>query len=151
MLSPRTSTSFCVRSGIIPNMKHGRAISWLGPVTAVAGLVTYFTLAVRVPSLRDSAWLNLTLVAAGLGLSFASLVRRRTAWRWIGLTLSAVCAVLLATYVFALSSSLPPESFAVPVGAQAPPLDLPDTSGRMVSLADLPDHRTLVVFYRGFW
>ena len=118
---------------------------------AVIGLVTYFTIAVQIPSLRDSAWLNLTLVAGGLGLSIAALVHRRTIWRWSGFALSAVCAVLLASYVFALSSSLPSATFAVPVGAQAPPLALPDTAGRIVSLADLADQRTLVVFYRGFW
>lgn len=132
-------------------MNDGRGLSWAGAITAVTGLVTYFTLAVRVPSLRDSAWLNLALVVAGLGLSVASVIRRRTAWRWIGLALSAACAVLLTSYVFALSSGLPSPSFAVPVGAQAPPLELPDTSGRVVSLADLADQRTLVVFYRGFW
>ncbi len=123
-------------------------MAWIGPVTAVAGLVSYFTLAVRVPSLRDSAWLNLALVAAGVGVSVAALVRRRTAWRVLGLTLSAACTVLLSTYVFALSSGIPSASFAVPVGAQAPPLELPDTSGHPISLAG---RRTLVVFYRGFW
>lgn len=126
-------------------------MAWIGPVVAVAGLATYFTLAVQVPALRDSAWLNLVLVAVGVGLSIASLVRGRTVWRWIGLTLSAGCAFLLATYVFSLSSTLPSAGLAVPVGADAPPLSLPDTSGRLVSLADLADQRTLVVFYRGFW
>jgi hypothetical protein len=132
-------------------MRIDRMMAWIGPVVAVAGLATYFTLAVRVPALRDSAWLNLVLVAVGVGLSIASLVRGRTVWRWIGLTLSAGCAFLLATYVFSLSSTLPSASLAVPVGVDAPPLSLPDTSGRLVSLEGLTDQRTLVVFYRGFW
>lgn len=126
-------------------------MAWSGPLVAVAGLVSYFTLAVRVPVLRDTAGLNLALVAAGLALSIVSLVQRRTVWRWIGLTLSTMCAVLFGTYVFSLSSSLPSAKLAVPVGADAPPLELPDTSGRLVSLDDFADQHTLVVFYRGFW
>ncbi len=90
-------------------------------------------------------------MVAGLGLSVTSVVRRSSTWRWIGLALSAACAVLLTSYVFGLSSDLPSASLAVPVGAHAPPLELPDASGRIVALADLDDQRTLVVFYRGFW
>ena len=134
-----------------PDMTHRSHLSWIGPLVAVVGLVTYFTVAVKIPNLRDTAWLNLALVVFGLGLSIAALLHRRTVWRWIGLTLSATCAVLLGSYVFALSSSMPSADFAIPVGAEAPELALPDTSDRIVSLADLRDRRTLVVFYRGFW
>jgi hypothetical protein len=132
-------------------MQRRKLLAWLGPVLAVTGLVTYFTLAVRVPDLRDTAWLNLVMVGVGLAMSIAALVERRNLWRWIGLTLSAMSTVLLASYVFALSSDVPSATLAVPVGVQAPPLVLPDATGDLFSLADGSDQRTLVIFYRGFW
>ena len=43
--------------------------AWLGPLLSVFGLMSYFTLAVQWPSLRDTGWLNLVLVVLGTGLA----------------------------------------------------------------------------------
>lgn len=124
--------------------------AWIGPLLAVVGLVSYFTVFVRFAWTRDTAAVNLALVVIGLGLSLWAVSRRRS-WRtWLGLTASAVCATLLASYVYGLSSDVPAADLAVPVGAQAPPLVLPDHTGAEFDLA-AQSGRTLVVFYRGFW
>ncbi len=138
----------------MPPTDHPRRLrlaAWLGPVVALVGLVTYFTLAVRVPFLRDTAIVNLALVLVGLGLSVWALWARRGFWRVTGTVLSLLFAGLLSFYVFSLSASLPDTAGVVAVGETAPPLSLSDHEGRVVSLADMAGSGVVVVFYRGFW
>lgn len=125
--------------------------AWIGPVVALVGLVSYFAFAVRVPDLRDSAAINVALVGIGVGVAALAVLRRRNWKSWLGLGGAAVFAALLLGYVFVLSKQLPVSELAPPVGSSAPPLALPDQSGRTVDLAALSDRRVLVVFYRGFW
>jgi len=125
--------------------------AWIGPLVALIGLVSYFALAVKVPALRDSAALNLALVAAGVIIA-AWGVLRRPGWRsWLGLGGAVASAVLLAGYVLVLSKQMPVADAAPLVGSPAPPLVLPDQSGRIVDLAGFADRRVVVLFYRGFW
>jgi hypothetical protein len=131
-------------------MKIQSHIGWMGPLVAVIGLLSYFTLAVKVPSLRDTAWLNLLLVTAGLALSVLALVRARSWSRWAGVAVSGLAVVALFGYVFGLSATVPDSAGAVAVGDSAPPLSLPDQNGQLADLGDLPG-RVVVVFYRGFW
>ncbi len=125
--------------------------AWIGPLVALTGLITYFTVAVRFPDLRDSATANLVLVVAGTVIATWGLLRRRNWKSWIGFGAAAFFAFLLFAYVFVLSSELPSADNAVAVGSAAPPLELPDQTGRMVSLGAFRGERVLVVFYRGFW
>jgi peptidoglycan/LPS O-acetylase OafA/YrhL len=125
--------------------------AWVGPLIALTGLVTYFTVAVRFPDLRDSAIVNLVLVIGGAAIAAWGLLRRRNWKSWIGFGAAAFFASLLCAYVFVLSNQLPSANYAVAVGAAAPPLELPDQTGRVVSLEDFRGERVLVVFYRGFW
>jgi len=125
--------------------------AWVGPLVALTGLITYFTVAVRFPDLRDSAIVNLVLVIGGAVIAAWGLLRRRNWKSWIGFGAAAFFASLLCAYVFVLSSQLPPSDNAVAVGAAAPPLELPDQTGRVVSLEDFRGERVVVVFYRGFW
>jgi hypothetical protein len=127
---------------------HG---AWIGPLIAAIGLVTYFALAAKVPMLRDSAALNLLLVAAGVGIAVWALVKRRNWKSWAGLVGSLLPAALLVGYVFVLSNQMPEGNGAAAVGESAPKFVLPDQTGRMTSLADFEGRRVLVVFYRGFW
>jgi peroxiredoxin len=46
---------------------------------------------------------------------------------------------------------MPGTEGAAAVGSAAPPLRLPDQTGRIVDLDDFLDRRVVVVFYRGFW
>jgi len=125
--------------------------AWIGPLVALIGLVTYFTVAVRFPDLRDSAIVNLILVIGGTVIAGWGLLRRRNWKSWIGFGTAVFFASLLFGYVFLLSSQLPSADNAVAIGSAAPSLELPDHTGRVVSLAAFTGERVLVVFYLGFW
>jgi peptidoglycan/LPS O-acetylase OafA/YrhL len=125
--------------------------AWVGPLVALIGLVTYFAVAVRFPDLRDSALVNLALVVGGVAIAAWGLLRRRNWKSWIGFGGASLFAFLFCTYIFALTSQLPSPDTAPAVGAAAPPIELPDLTGRMLSLDDFNGQRVLVVFYRGYW
>jgi peptidoglycan/LPS O-acetylase OafA/YrhL len=125
--------------------------AWIGPLVALIGLVTYFTVAVRFPDLRDSAIVNLMLVIAGAGIAAWGLTRRRNWKSWIGLAAAVGLAALFSSYIFIYSRQLPPPDSAPSVGSPAPVLELPDQSGRLVSLDHFAGRRVVVIFYRGFW
>lgn len=121
-----------------------------GPVVAVVGLISYFTVFAGIPALRDVPWVNLPMVAAGLALSIWALTARRSVWRWLGAALSTVCAAALVGYVFVLSSMLPETSRVVAVDDRVADLELPDHTGTVTRIPVRSD-RTLLVFYRGHW
>jgi peptidoglycan/LPS O-acetylase OafA/YrhL len=125
--------------------------AWIGPVVSLTGLVTYFTVAVRFPDLRDSANINLVLAMGGVAIAAWGLLRRRNWKSWIGFGAAAFFAFLFCGYIFVLTSQLPSPATAPAVGAVAPPLELTDQTGRMLALDDLRGERVVVVFYRGFW
>jgi len=146
----KTSCGHVSRPMNASQIKRNHAV-WIGPLVALIGLITYFTVAVRFPDLRDSAIVNLVLVIGGTVIAGWGLLRRRNWKSWIGFGAAAFFASLLFGYVFVLSNQLPSADNAVAVGAAAPPLNLPDQMGRLVSLEDFRGERVLVVFYRGFW
>ena len=125
--------------------------AWIGPLFVLIGVFTYFSFAVRIPSLRDSAALNLVLVYAGLVIAAVALLRRRNWKSWLGLVAAGFFTALFSFYIFVFSSQLPSADTAAAVGSIAPPLELPDHTGRVASLENLRGGRVLVVFYRGFW
>jgi hypothetical protein len=136
---------------VTSDTKRRNHAAWVGPLIALVGLVTYFTHAVKVPALRDTAALNLLVVSIGVAVAAWGVARRHNWKSWISLLAAGALACLLFGYVFVLSSQLPRAETAPPVGSAAPPLELPDQTGRLVSLENFPDQRTVVVFYRGFW
>jgi len=125
--------------------------AWVGPLIVLVGLFTYFTVAVRFPDLRDSAIVNLLLVFGGVAIAALGLFRRRNWKSWIGFGVAGSFSLLFCWYIFVYSSQLPAPDTAPAVGAVAPPLELPDQSGRMLSLENFSGQRVLVVFYRGYW
>lgn len=135
------------------NAAHSKRVhaAWVGPLVVLIGLVTYFTVAVRFPDLRDSAIVNLLLVAGGTAIAAWGLVRRRTWKSWIGFGVASSFSLLFCWHIFVYSSQLPSPDTAPAVGVVAPPLKLPDLTGRVVSLDDFSGRRVLVVFYRGYW
>jgi hypothetical protein len=125
--------------------------AWIGPLVGLVGLFTYFTVAVRFPDLRDSAIANLSLVIAGAAIAAWGLFRRRNWKSWIGFGVASSLSLLFCWFIFVYSSQLPAPDTAPAVGAVAPTLELPDQSGRMLSLENFSGQRVLVVFYRGYW
>jgi hypothetical protein len=131
--------------------KKSNHAAWVGPLIGLIGLVTYFTVAVRFPNLRDSAIANLLLVIGGTAIAAWGLFLRRNWKSWIGFGVAGSISLLFCWYIFVYSSQLPDPDTAPTVGAVAPPLELPDQSGRMLSLENFRGQRVLVVFYRGYW
>lgn len=125
--------------------------AWIGPLVALAGFFSYFTLAVRHPDLRDSAVVNLALVLGGVAIAGWGVLRRRNWKSWIGFGTAAVIALFFGAYIFAFTNQLPSPDSAPAVGAAAPALELPDLTGRTMSLDGFRGERVLVVFYRGYW
>ena len=125
--------------------------AWIGPLFSIAGLISYFTLMVGIPDLRDSAAVNLCLVGLGVVIASWAVFRRRNWKSWVGLIAAAAPAALFVWYIFAYSQQIPGAPAAPAVGSQAPALELPDQNGRMIALADYAGRRVLVVFYRGYW
>lgn len=130
--------------------KRRNHAAWIGPLIALVGLVTYFSIASRFPDLRDSAVLNMLLVSIGVAVAAWGVLKRRNWKSWLGLLSAGAMAALLFGYVFVLSNQLPGTETAAAVGTAAPPLKLPDQTGRVVDIDDLGG-RVVVVFYRGFW
>ena len=124
---------------------------WIGAVTSLVGLVSYFTFFARFPGLRDVPKVNFALVLLGLGISAWGLLRRRSLWSIAGLAVSTASAGLLAFYVFVLSYGLPGTERVVRVGEPAPAFSLPDQDGRTTALDDYRGTNVVLVFYRGFW
>jgi hypothetical protein len=134
----------------------------LWPIAAAAcglfGLLSYFMVFVRFETLRDTAALNLALVAGAVAAGLRGLVlarRRGGAWRTLGagfgLFIAAASAGLLGAYVFELSSSLPEPTQVTLELSELPDLTLRDHDGREVALSSLRGNRALLVFYRGYW
>ena len=125
--------------------------AWIGAALSLVALLSYFTFFVRFPDLRDTAWVNLIMMAAGVGVSAWGLARRRSLWSIAGLAFSTLCALALNGYVFGLSHQLPNEEGVVAVGQQAPSFELHDQDRRIVDLGDYSGATVVLVFYRGFW
>lgn len=132
---------------------------WIGLTTAFVGFVSYFLVFARFPLLRDFPWVNLPLVVAGAALSALAVLR---AWREprvyrgkvlgvIGLALSLILALGLATYVFWLSYQLPEPTEKTLGLVEAPDFALASAAGGEVRLSDYRGRKVVLVFYRGFW
>jgi len=146
-------------------MLKRNAAAALGLVLGFLGVASYFAFVVPVlsprwPSLREAAWLNAALVAAGLLLSALGVRRargrrpthrgRRLAPLLAGVNLAV--AAFFAWYLLDFSGRMPDASATAPaVGAVAPDIALTDQRGAPLRLADLRGRNVLLVFYRGFW
>ncbi len=128
---------------------------WLGPLLALFGFLSYYTLFYRWPALRDLPWLNLAILGAAVTISWIGLGRARPRGGWrlaagvAGFGWSVFLTGLLSFYCFSYSYNLPDDDLALAVGAPAPAVTLLDHLGRETPLDD--GSRTLLVFYRGHW
>lgn len=143
----------------MPLNRRKNHLIWIGPLVTFAGGVSYFLVFARYPALRDFPWVNLPLVAIGVGLSGIGL-----AWAFIrpeifrgkvsgsiGLALSLGIAALFSVYIFSLSYRMPgPSEVSLSIAA-APDSALPDQRGRPVRLGDFRGRKVVLTFYRGHW
>ena len=131
---------------------------WLAPLIAFVGFVSYFTVFVQFPSLRDVPWVNLPSVILASGFAVWGLVSN---WSMIGngrrilhlggMLFAVGMAGLLLFYVFFLSYQMPGLSETTRQLEKAPNFTLSDANGEMVSLSDFRDKKVVLSFYRGFW
>ncbi len=130
---------------------------WLGPLVAVFGFLSYYTIFFWWPITRDFPWVNLILLAIGVTLSITGLRRAwpRGGWRAlagaVGTLVSVTVSGALVFYVFSLSYGLPDEALALGVGEAIPVVSLSDDTGIPVQLAAAAGERVILVFYRGHW
>jgi hypothetical protein len=138
-----------------PKLRNRAA--WLGPLVAVFGLLSYFTIFYRWPALRDFPWLNLLLLLGGIALSVVGLRKAWpvAGWRRIATAVGTIGSVgltgLFVWYCFFLSYSLPDETRALAVGQPVPEVVIEDHRGAEFDLARASDQRIVLVFYRGHW
>jgi hypothetical protein len=124
-----------------------------GVLLVVAGVVGYFAAVIylpQLPSIRNYAWPNWLLIAAGLAagvLAVRRLPRRWTPKVLLGAEVALAGLFAAMLYVF---SAVPPTGGPA-VGSPAPDFTLTDNRGDLVHLADLRGAPVLLVFYRGHW
>jgi hypothetical protein len=134
---------------------------WAGFLVVLAGLFSYPLLLIDYPITRDFPWLNLIMLAAGLVLLGAGLVRAyrmpdRYRGRIIGpvVTLLSLAGIFMFCYgLLVVARQLPPSPNAPRIGQKVPEFTLPDQDGKPVALAELlpASKATLLIFYRGYW
>ena len=130
---------------------------WIGPLVAVLGFASYWTLFARWPALSDFPSVNLAALSLGVTISAVGV---RRAWLGgalgrvgsaTGLALSTFLTAVLGWYCFSFSYGLPNEAGALGVGRPAPAVALTDHTGLNVDIAEAGRGLLVVVFYRGFW
>ena len=128
---------------------------WLGPVIAVPGMLSYFVFFNQWPALRDTAWLNILILAAALLISVLGLRRAAATGGWrvfagIASTLvSGASGAALLFYVFSLSNQLPSAEGVTAEGERVPAVTLFSYDGKQIDVA--AQKSMILVFYRGFW
>lgn len=138
----------------------GKILPWLllGPLVTFAGIVSYFLVFARFPTLRDIPWLNTPIAILGLLLSLLAVVRafkgRRLALRLfsgLGLAFSLGFTTLFLFYITSLSYQIPERSDTTTALATLPNFSAANQEGKTVSLTSLAGKNVVMVFYRGFW
>ncbi len=139
--------------------KRRNHLTWIGPLVAFAGVVSYFEVFARFPPLRDFPWVNLPLTLLGLALSALGLWRASRAaevYRGkvlgsLGFAFSLLLAAALVWYVFSFTYTVPPPTEATLALVDAPDFALAASTGDTVRLSDFRGRKVVLVFYRGFW
>ena len=157
MTEPAHTSEDNTKTGIAP--RRSNHFVWLGPLVAFVGVISYFLIFARFPSLRDFPWVNLPIVVAGLLMSVVGLRRafdvtrkmRAKLFGGIGFLLSLFLALLFGAYIFYISYQLPETGGVVQVSQAAPDFVLPDQDEQTVQLSDCRGKKVVLVFYRGHW
>ena len=131
---------------------------WLAPAIAFVGFISYFTVFVWFPPLRDVPWVNVPMVLLGVLLGVVGLLGgwKGSGWRrrslYLGGALASVLiAGLLCLYIYSISYQMPPISSVTENLEKAPEFSLSDADGKMVALSDYRGKKVIISFYRGFW
>jgi hypothetical protein len=130
------------------NLLLGPHLVRLGLVLAFFGVIAY---GLQITAKRLMApWYMPTLAALGVVVVVASLVERRTVWRWVAL----LAVVLLTGAELALfyALRLPPYTGPILVGRPFPEFEAKVADGTAFTQRDLSgDQNSALVFFRGRW
>jgi hypothetical protein len=145
---------------------------WAGFLVSAFAFVSYFLFFAQFPVTRDFPWVNFLLFGAAAVLLVVGLQRAFVSsfsyhGKVSGPILATLSAVILGFFCFSVfveSRQLPSAEHAPHVGQKASQFSLPDTNGRLKSLAELLStpfgapsapgrvpKGVLLVFYRGYW
>jgi hypothetical protein len=145
---------------------------WAGFLLVVAAFLSYDLIFIRFPMTRDVPWVNWLLFAGAGWLLWTGVRRARkepTVYRGkiggpILMVLSLTIAVFFIVGTNYFTKHLPTSKEAPQVGAKAPEFALPDTNGKIVTLAVLlsepmpkkegagaKPRAVALIFYRGYW
>ena len=140
-------------SAASPRKKNHAA--WLGPLIAIPGFLSYYTVFYMYPVLRDFPWLNLLILGGAVALSVAAVRRATPGWGRFGsiagLFVSAGLLTLLSFYCFVLSYGVPDPNRVVADGTRLPPITLASWDGTQIDVAAASRDTLILVFYRGHW
>lgn len=138
-----------------------------GLAVCVVAFLSYFIVFSQFPLTRDVPWTGWVLLALGLGLAVAGILRPyrqpgRYRGKMMGPLLAALSLVVAGLFVYTtavMSRQIPAAAGAPQVGQKAPDFVLQDPQGRPVRLYDLLGSPrgagqaswVVLVFYRGYW
>lgn len=167
---PRRHKSATLPSGM-PDLIQSRRnwALWLGFLLALGALLCNAVFFVNLPGQRAIPWLSVLL--AGVSLIFLVRGLQRAFGQppvHRGKILSSMLALIslllvgVAIFSFFQARAIPASAGAPKVGQTAPDFTLADTSGQLVSMAQLfapaadesqvvPPKAVLLIFYRGYW
>ena len=142
---------------------------WTAFLLTLAAIGSYVVFFIRYPITRDVPWVPFLLFAVALILLISGLRKafgEPLAYRGkiAGPILAVLSVGLMVFFAFGTlyaSKQLPASKQAPKLGEKAPDFSLPDTHGKVFTLADLlsapmsstnqPPRGVLLVFYRGYW
>lgn len=132
---------------------------WLSPLLSIFGFVSYYSLFVGVPALRDFPLVNLPILIFAVVLVIVGTIQcwkdsplvKRLAWCFSSM---ASCGItfLFCWYVFVMSYQMPrpasiPSASLEAIGEESFPL----ANGESIQVSDFRGRKVLISFYRGYW
>ena len=142
-------------AGIAASPRKKNHAAWLGPLIAIPGFLSYYTVFYMYPVLRDFPWLNLLILGGAVALSVTAVRRARPGWRRFGsiagLFVSGGLLVSLCLYCFVLSYGVPDPNRVADDGTRIPSITLASWDGEQINVAEAARDKLILVFYRGHW
>ena len=129
----------------------------MGPLIALAAVLSYFFVFVQWSATRNVPWLTLLLLLCAIAFSGYGCAR---AWaggpgRKISGVFSTLFSLLIAGsfawYAFSFSYGVPDKAQTAGLGTALPDMVLVSETGESVNVRDVAEDQLILVFFRGYW